>query len=79
MKKEDINVFIRNLIKKECKIEKLEDDEPLISFGIDSLSYILLLGKIEKKLNIIFPDEYLDMDRLDTINKLANYVYEHIC
>lgn len=78
MKKEDIGIFIKRLVNEECKIAELEDDIPLISFGIDSLSYILILGKIEKGLNITFPDEYLDMDCLNTIDKLTNYVYEHM-
>ncbi|GAV14216.1 antiterminator LoaP [Paenibacillus sp. chi10] len=46
----------------------------LVSNGINSLTFIRLVVNIEEEFGIEFPDEYLDPEKLRTIDEIVDYI-----
>lgn len=49
-----------------------DGDENICDYGMSSLDYILLICDIEESLSIEMPDDYLNIQKVVSINKLAN-------
>ncbi|MFT7157513.1 MAG: acyl carrier protein [Parvicella sp.] len=53
-----------------------DDDKPLDDQGVDSLDTLDYLLKVEEAYSVAIPDE--DIDKVNTINKLYNYLKNKI-
>lgn len=53
-------------------IEDASIDVDIRDYIIDSIEFIGFIVQLEEKLNISFPDEYLMIDTLESLNGLAN-------
>lgn len=69
--------IIIQIIKNNC-YDVVGDDEIINSnniyddYAIDSLSFINIIMEIESELGISFPDEYLSMDMLSSVENICN-------
>lgn len=55
-------------------IDNLDEDVDLLSLEIDSITFITFVVALEERFGIQFPDEYLAMEVLNSLNGLANLV-----
>lgn len=55
-------------------IEDIKTDDLLVTLGIDSITFIRLVVMLEEVLNIVFDDEVLSIDRLGTLEDIAEYL-----
>lgn len=69
--------IIIQIIKNNC-YDVVGNDEIINSnniyddYAIDSLSFINIIMEIESELSISFPDEYLSMDMLSSVENICN-------
>nr|WP_296457494.1 acyl carrier protein [uncultured Acetatifactor sp.] len=49
-------------------------DTDLTGYGMDSIVFIQMIVNIEEQFGIEIPDEYLLVEKMNTINKLADVV-----
>lgn len=63
--------IIKTIIPTASKIDYIEPDHKLIDIGIDSVSFVRLLGELEKHFRITFPDEYLSISKDFTVGELC--------
>ncbi|WP_320664430.1 phosphopantetheine-binding protein [Prochlorococcus sp. MIT 1223] len=62
---------INEIICSVARIEKIENDQPLISSSIlDSFSILILISKLELKFNITIALEDIDISNIDTVDKI---------
>ncbi|MBQ8392456.1 MAG: hypothetical protein IJX51_01660 [Clostridia bacterium] len=52
-------------------IESDEYDVNLQDFIVDSIQFITFIVNVEEKLNLTFPDEYLNYDNIETLHKFC--------
>ena len=57
---------------------KLTIDDPMSSFGINSVDFIKIIVAIETEYNFEFLDEDLAMDRFHTVRDLSEYVLQRV-
>lgn len=60
-------------------LESDDDDVRIIDFGIDSLTFIVLVTEIEKEFSIQIPDEYMNFDLLLSLKTLCNMIETVMC
>lgn len=78
---ENLNVLIKiiedtleiNSIKKNIEIK-----DKLKNLGLNSISFIKLLVKIEEKFGIEIDDEYLDANKINTVGEIYNLILSKI-
>lgn len=59
------------------KSDSLENDTPLITGGIlDSIATIKLAGFVEDQYGIELPDDALNAEKIDTIDKIVLLIHE---
>lgn len=63
--------IIKTIVPPASKIDHIEPDHKLTDIGIDSVSFVRLLVDLEKYFDITFPDEYLSVSRVFTVNDLC--------
>ena len=68
-------VVIEELENLGIIIDDEEDDNNILSVELDSISFISLIVAIEERLKIQFPDDFLTMDVISSINGFSNLVY----
>mgnify|MGYP001047502419 CR=1 FL=1 len=75
----EINSIIIEILR-ECisgiEISEKQEDSNLIELGLDSISLIHIIVAIEEKFGVEIPDEYLVLNEMDTINKIAHITYD---
>jgi len=81
--KREVDKLIDNIIEKTTNSLKNLDiyiDNTEVDFilenNIDSITFIHIILNIEEEFSIIIPDEYLLMENLNTISKIADLVQE---
>lgn len=70
MKQEIRKFIIELLVKEDNKSIKIEDDLDLSTIGLTSVNMINVIVFLEEKFDFEFDDEFLLMDRINTINKI---------
>jgi acyl carrier protein len=82
MKREDLIEVIKKLIAEETGIPATEinDSDTFFNLGLDSVSCIFLMDKLEKKLQVeLNPIHFWDYPSIDTYSEflLQEYVSKH--
>jgi len=54
------------------------DTDFILENNLDSITFIHIILNIEEAFSILIPDEYLLMEKLNTVSKIANLV-EELC
>lgn len=70
--------FILKIIQENSSCEAIGPLSKFSEISITSIEFIKIVVEIEVKYNIEFEDEYLVMQRFDTIDDLIKYVNEKI-
>ncbi|WP_024831902.1 acyl carrier protein [Ruminiclostridium josui] len=77
--KEQIIAVIASALNIETEqINSISEDENLNRIGVDSVNFIEIIINLEDKLNIVFDDEELLLDNLNTLNKLEKVVSQKL-
>ena len=67
---------IKNSLKKfDINVDD-GDEDFILKNNIDSITFIHTILGVEEEFSILVPDEYLLMDNLNTIHKIASMVEE---
>lgn len=76
MKREIIEriAAIISSIVEEIDIKALEPDADLQQIGMDSFEFVRIIVTIEDEFEIEFPDEYLLVEQMNTLDKIAELV-----
>ena len=53
-------------------IDDSENDVDLLSMNIDSITFISFIVSLEERFKIQFPDEYLTMEVMNSLNGFSN-------
>ena len=56
-------------------IDASEEDIDLLSMEIDSITFITFIVALEERFEIQFPDEYLTMEVMNSLNGFSNLIY----
>lgn len=51
-----------------------DDDANICEYGMDSLSYIVFISDLEAIFGIDIPDDYLNIQKVVSINKIATLI-----
>lgn len=75
---EKIIKIIEEILKKDNEENymknKVEEDMPLETYGIDSFQFISLIVEIEKSFQIEIPETFLSFEKLDTVSSIVKCV-----
>ncbi|MDR2043347.1 MAG: phosphopantetheine-binding protein [Clostridium sp.] len=74
IKSEILDIINTNVEKAEITIEQADDD--LVALGMNSISFISIVVALEATFEIEYPDECLLITQSNTLNKLANIVFD---
>lgn len=56
-------------------IDASEEDIDLLSMEIDSITFITFIVALEERFEIQFPDEYLTMEVMNSLNGFSSLIY----
>ena len=56
-------------------IDISEEDADLLSMDIDSITFITFIVALEERFEIQFPDEYLTMEVMNSLNGFSSLIY----
>ena len=56
-------------------IDISEEDADLLSMEIDSITFITFIVALEERFEIQFPDEYLTMEVMNSLNGFSSLIY----
>ena len=66
---------IKKIIEDICGKQDFNFNTSLsMDLSLDSLSFIRVISEIENEFNINFDDEDLDIDKIDSINKISKII-----
>jgi acyl carrier protein len=76
MKKEDVFIIVKEILKTRCNVTaEIKEDTALIGENIlDSLDFLNYLTIIEEKFGIEIPDEDIPKYQLGIINNMIAYL-----
>ncbi len=69
-----IKTIIINIITPDHFFGELIEDSRFMDYGIDSITFILLVTKVQDEFSIEFDNEYLNIAKFDEINSFITYV-----
>ena len=69
------NIVIEELENLGIIIDASEEDIDLLSMEIDSITFITFIVALEERFEIQFPDEYLTMEVMNSLNGFSNLIY----
>ena len=70
---EKIAAIVASIIE-QIDIHTLDYDDDLQQMGMDSISFIRVIVNLEDEFEIEFPDDYLLIDNMNTLNKIVDNV-----
>lgn len=65
---------IAKIINETCEIDISSYTDDLILCGVDSLCFIQAIVVLEDEFNCEIPDEYLDIGKINTIEKIHTLI-----
>ncbi|MEJ6950343.1 acyl carrier protein [Natronospora cellulosivora (SeqCode)] len=66
--------ILNSIIEDEEEITYNQINDDLTLLNIDSITFIRLIVIIEDEFNIEIPDEYLILNKMNTVNKIVNII-----
>lgn len=75
---EKVKEIITSRMKDQSKIERLTNETPLLSLGIDSILALSILVEIEEEYDIEIDDSDLNMDKIKDIASFAQLVRGYV-
>ncbi len=75
MEEKIINLLLE-VLSKDIDKNTISIDEPLTSYGINSVLFIKFVLSIEEELDIEFSEDWLSMDRFENIKSIISYIEE---
>lgn len=69
-----IKSIIRDNLDFPVTLEKMDGNSALSELGVNSITFVKIIICIENELGIAFEDEFLDINKLDTLAKFVDYV-----
>ncbi len=77
--KEQIIAVIASVLNIEIEqVTSISADENLNRVGVDSVNFIQIIIGLEDNLHIVFDDEELLLDNLNTLNKLEKVINQKL-
>lgn len=73
---ENLQNELENLIKEKLKIEKIDKNATLATYGLDSLDVVEFVLDIEDKYNVTFETE--EMKDLKTVGNLIDLISKKV-
>lgn len=70
---EKIAAIVASIVE-QIDIHTLDYDDDLQQMGMDSISFIRVIVNLEDEFEIEFPDDYLLIDNMNTLNKIVDNV-----
>ena len=53
------------------------EDDDLLEAGLDSMGIMRLVLFVEEEFNVMLPDDELEPENLQTLNRLSNWIKRH--
>ncbi|ACL76837.1 acyl carrier protein [Ruminiclostridium cellulolyticum] len=78
IKEQIVSVIASVLNIEPGQINCVSEDENLNRVGVDSVNFIEIIIGLEDKLNIVFDDEELLLDNLNTLKKLEKVISQKL-
>ncbi len=75
MEEKIINLLLE-VLPKDIDKNMISIDEPLTSYGINSVLFIKFVLSIEEEFDIEFSEDLLSMDRFENIKSIISYIEE---
>ncbi len=73
--KEKIKTIISNEVLVGVGVDDIADDASLISdLGMDSIQVLALITGLESEFQLVLEEEDLDMEKLSSVNQIADFV-----
>lgn len=78
MEYEEIAEGMKKALNENLQIDlsNVDMDQNLIDMGLNSLQYVQMLVLFEGEFDIEFEEEYLNINTLNTFNKIKAYIYD---
>lgn len=70
----DISNKILELVKNNYNITQISYQSRFLDIGINSIEFIKIIAILETNFDIEFEDEFLNIERLPTLQNLVQYV-----
>lgn len=81
-KSENTYLQIYDILKSNFEftkdVQQIMPEDNLMDFGLDSISMVKVVVIIEEIYNISIPDEDLLFENFNSIEKITQYIQEHI-
>ena len=74
---QDLKTFIFQELIFCDELDQFSYDDDLFDAGLDSMGIMRLLIFIEERFNVSLPDDELEPENLQTINKLLAWIQHH--
>ena len=78
----DLQETLCNIIRDVLENKEIDDkkikEQQLINLGLNSISFIKMVVKIESEFDIQYDDEMLLIDKLNTLGDLSKYIQSKI-
>ena len=73
-----IEILYSVLEADEAQVDNIKDEEDLCEFGLNSISSVDLVVTLEEMYDIMYDDDDLLLDNLNTINKIMETTNKYI-
>lgn len=75
---EELGIILADVFDLDpIEVEEIDMDGDLTQHGLDSISSIQLIVKLEEEYNIVFSNDDLLMSRYNTVNKLIEVLEKY--
>ncbi|SDD05619.1 Acyl carrier protein [Paenibacillus sp. UNCCL117] len=79
----EIRLQVKEIVADTLKLgderqESLSDDHPLTAEGMDSINCVDMVLRLEEQFDVVFGDEELLLDNLNTIGKLSSIIEQKL-
>jgi acyl carrier protein len=71
---EKVRLILNEICKINSSTKNLKLDDDIFEVGVDSISFIKVVLKLEEEFNVKFEDDNLDYNKFRTIKQLVDYL-----
>jgi len=73
----ELKEFIFNELVHTADEAAFSDDDDLLEAGLDSMGIMRLVLFIEEKFGVTLPDEEIEPDNIQTVNRITAWIERH--